>query len=152
MAKFDIEHTYRLIPVHPDDHWLLGMQFEDATYVDTVLPFGLRSAPKLFNAVADTLEWICRRRGIQHMLHYLDDFFLIGAPHSPECIKSMNILRSVFEELGVPIAEHKTVGPSMIVFLGISIDAESQMLCLPDDKLSAEAPGRIMARKKDIHS
>ena len=27
-------------------------------YVDRALPFGLRSAPKLFTALADTLEWM----------------------------------------------------------------------------------------------
>ena len=53
MAKVDIDQAYRRIPVHPDDRWLLGMRFEGATYMDTVLPFRLRSAPKVFNAMAD---------------------------------------------------------------------------------------------------
>ena len=79
MAKVDIDQAYRRIPVHPDDRWLLGMRFEGATYKDTVLPFGLRSAPKVFNAVADALEWICRRRGVINIMHYLDDFFTIGS-------------------------------------------------------------------------
>ena len=30
-------------------------------------------APKLFNAVADALEWCVARQGIQHIYHYLDD-------------------------------------------------------------------------------
>ena len=55
LAKFDIESAYRLIPVHPDDRPLLGMIWREKLYVDTALPFGLRSAPKIFNAVADTL-------------------------------------------------------------------------------------------------
>ena len=59
MAKVDIESAYRLIPVHPDDHCLLDVEWEDRVYYDTKLPFGLRSAPKIFNAVADGLEW-CR--------------------------------------------------------------------------------------------
>ena len=57
MAKIDIKAAYRLIPVHPADRWLLGMQFEGAIFMDMVLPFGLRSAPKIFNAVANALEW-----------------------------------------------------------------------------------------------
>jgi len=52
MAKFDIESAYRLVPVHPDDRLLLGMKWREFLYVDTTLPFGLRSAPKIFNAVA----------------------------------------------------------------------------------------------------
>ena len=58
LAKVDIQSTYRMLPFHPDDRWLLGMQWEGKLFVQTALPFGLRSAPKLFSAVADALQWI----------------------------------------------------------------------------------------------
>ena len=73
LAKVDIESAYRLIPVHPSDRPLQAMEWEGAVYVDPMLPFGLRSAPKIFNAVADGLEWYLRGRGIRHVAHYLDD-------------------------------------------------------------------------------
>ena len=57
LAKFDIESAYRLIPVHPQDSPLQAMRWEGKTYIDPMLPFGLRSAPKIFNAVADALNW-----------------------------------------------------------------------------------------------
>ncbi len=47
LAKFDFSGSFRTVPVHPDDRHLLGMQWWGHTYVDKVLPFGLRSAPKL---------------------------------------------------------------------------------------------------------
>ena len=47
LAKFDIENAYRLIPVHPSDPLLLGMEWGGQLYVDTSLPFGLRSAPQI---------------------------------------------------------------------------------------------------------
>ena len=50
MATFDVEAAYRNIPVHPVDR--------DSYYVDLTLPFGLCSAPYIFNAVADMVEWI----------------------------------------------------------------------------------------------
>ena len=46
LAKLDIESAYRIIPVHPDDRSLLGMVWKGRLYVDSSLPFGLRSAPK----------------------------------------------------------------------------------------------------------
>ena len=58
MAKIDIKHAYRNIPVHPDDRHLLAMRWQDEILVDKVLPFGLRSAPIIFTAVADALQWI----------------------------------------------------------------------------------------------
>ena len=58
LAKFDLESSYQQIPVHPQDRRLLGVMWGGQHYVDGALPFGLRSAPKLFNAVADALLWI----------------------------------------------------------------------------------------------
>lgn len=60
LAKIDIAHAYRNVPVHPDDRHLLGMLWDGSLYVDTVLPFGLRSAPKIFSAISDSLERILR--------------------------------------------------------------------------------------------
>ena len=46
MAKVDVKSAYRNIPVHPEDRWLMGMRWRETLFVDTVLPFGLRSAPR----------------------------------------------------------------------------------------------------------
>ena len=56
MAKFDVESAYRNVPVHPSDRHLLGMKWRNQSYVDLALPFGLRSAPFIFNAIADLVE------------------------------------------------------------------------------------------------
>ena len=55
MAKFDLAHAYRLVPVHPDDRWLLGMKWKDQFFIDLCLPFGLGSAHKIFTKVANEL-------------------------------------------------------------------------------------------------
>ena len=44
-------------------------------YVDTYIPFGLRSAPYLFNRLSTTLYWIAEQNyDVDHLLHYLVDF------------------------------------------------------------------------------
>ena len=60
------ESAYRLIPVHPQDHPLQAMKRHNRIYVDPMLPFGLRSAPKIFNAVTDALNWCLCHAGIQY--------------------------------------------------------------------------------------
>lgn len=55
MAKTDIVSAFRLFPVHPDDWELLGIHWNDQYYFDKVLPFGLRSAPFIFNQLADAI-------------------------------------------------------------------------------------------------
>ena len=131
MAKVDIESAYRLIPVHPQDR---PLQAGDQIFVDPMLPFGLRSAPKIFNAVANGLHWHLQRSGIQHLYHYLDDFMMLGPPHSRQCQGHLDTLQYQCNRLGVPIAE--TEGPSSyLVFLGIEIDTVARELRLPADKL-----------------
>ena len=136
MAKVDIESAYRLIPVHPEDCRLLGVEWENQCYYDTKLPFGLRSAPKIFNAVADGLEWCIRQRGVQYIFHYLDDYIILGSPDSEQCRRDLDALREVCRELGVPLAIHKCEGPTTcLIFLGIEINTVTGLLRLPEEKL-----------------
>ena len=76
-ARFDLKAAYRNVPVHPDDHWLFGMLWEDQLYVDTVLPFSLRSASIIVNAVADALAFVIREKGVRWLDHYLDDYVIV---------------------------------------------------------------------------
>ena len=92
LAKVDIESAYRLIPVHPQDRPLQAVRWEGQVFIDPMLPFGLRSAPKIFNAVADALNWLLHQRGIPHVLHYLDDFIIISPPHSSQGQESLALL------------------------------------------------------------
>lgn len=57
LAKRDVESAYRIVPVHPQDRALLAVQWADQVLFDTRLLFGLRTAPKIFTAVADALQW-----------------------------------------------------------------------------------------------
>ena len=111
IAKLDIESAYRIIPVHPADRPLLGMSWKGQTYIDTVLPFGLRSAPLIFTAVADAVQWILEVQGVKHVMHYLDDYLILGPPDSPECQRSLERTLICCRRLGIPIAQHKTEGP-----------------------------------------
>lgn len=136
LAKIDIESAYRLIPVHPQDRVLQAVQWGEGQYVDPMLPFGLRSAPKIFNAVADGLDWFLHQSGIAHCKHYLDDFIIIGPPDTADCSHAVAILDAACGWLGVPIAEHKRDGPTTcLTFLGIEIDTTAGELRLPTDKM-----------------
>ena len=79
MAKLDVKSAYRIVPVHLQDRPLLGMKWEDRVFVDRDLPFCLRSALKIFNALADAFEWIVKDLGMQQLWHFLDDFITCGA-------------------------------------------------------------------------
>ena len=45
----NLTSAYRNIIVHPIDRHLLGLRWGNSYYMDLTLPFGLRSAPAIFN-------------------------------------------------------------------------------------------------------
>ena len=135
MAKLDIKHAFRLCPVHPEDWPLLGFMWNNRFFFDTRLPFGSRSSPYIFNQFANALLWILVFIfGIEHVIHYLDDFFVCHSTHQ-RCHQDMVTMQSAFSELGVPLAPDKVLGPSTsIVYLGIEIDSSAMTIRLPQDK------------------
>ena len=136
MAKVDIESAYRLVSVHPHDRALQALQWQGQLYVDPMLPFGLRLAPKIFNAIADAFHWHLEQRGINHVLHYLDDVNIVASPEPRRCQEDLNTLLRAASVLGIPFASQKTEGPATsLVFLGIEVDTVAGELRLPRDKL-----------------
>ena len=139
IATFDVEAAYRNIAVHPSDRYLLGMRWHKHYYVDLALPFGLRSAPYIFNSVADMVEWILLNpHNLSALLHYLDDFITAGPPDTNQCAENLATSIAVCRSLGLPLHPDKCIGPSTrLVVLGIELDSVAQVARLPPDKLSA---------------
>ena len=137
MTKIDIKSAFRLLPVHPADRHLLVMRWKQQLYIDTCLPFGLRSAPKLFNVLADLLSRILEQQGVSPIMHYLDDYLTLAPPDSATCHHNLDIIKSVCLQLGVPLALEKVEGPSTsLTFLGIVLDTVRMEASLPTGKLS----------------
>ena len=125
--------------------------------MDAVLPFGLRSAPKIFTAVADAVEWIAKANGVEHLFHYLDDFLLVSEPSALAGLPQLSTLLRIFDTLRLPVAEEKLEGPSTVItFLGIEVDTVAMELRLPQKKVSElkslvkEWLGRHSCRKKEL--
>ena len=128
MPKVDLKSAFRIISVARRDWELLGLFWRGKYYIDTCLPFGLRSAPFLFNQFADALHWILAHNYNLHLIHYLDDYFIVGPPQSQTCQAAVQtMLNLCTTRLGIPIALDKLEGPdTAITFLGIEIDSQSQ--------------------------
>ena len=137
LAKVDIESAYRNVPVHREDRHMLGMHWKGRLHIDTVLPFGLRSAPKIFSSVADALEWILLHKGVSTVIHYLDDFLTMGTADSGQCSRNLERIIAVCQRLGVPLKAEKIEGPAeVITFLGITLDTMKQEIRLPPQKIT----------------
>ena len=136
MAKTDLKSAFRLIPIHPDDWNLLGVYWNSRYYVDMYLPFGLRSAPYVFNQLSEALEWALKHNyGLQNVIHILDDFF-IAESSKVACLTSFCKLLKFFISVGAPVVASKTLGPSTVLeFMGIELDSLKMEARLPADKL-----------------
>ena len=110
LAKMDIKSAYRIVPVHPGDRYLLAVQWAGVMFFDTRLPFGLRSAPKIFIAVADALQWSFQKQGVSWMAHYLYDFITQGPPNSDVCKRNLDIMLAPCRRLGVPVTQQSAQG------------------------------------------
>ena len=62
MAKTDIEKAFRLIPIHPDEHYLFGFTFQKLFYYDTCLPMGLKSSCKIFESFSSAIESVAQQQ------------------------------------------------------------------------------------------
>eukprot|EP00731_Ephydatia_muelleri_P001882 Em0001g1882a len=93
-------------------------------------------APALFNHYAKALNWIMANNYGVQLLHYLDDFLLVGPPGKDTCHEAMSRVLLVCVLLGIPVASEKLEGPTTtLTFLGIVLDTLEQQLRLPRDKL-----------------
>ena len=149
LNKIDLKDAFRLIPVNPSDWNLLGIHWKGKFYVDTCLPFGLRSAPYLFNRLSEAIHWtLTNNYGVQHLLHYLDDFLTAGPGNSAICSQNLNAMLSLCEKINSPVKSSKIEGPSTsLTFLGIHLDTVTM-----EASITAERKKSLLQELRYLHS
>ena len=121
LAKFDVASAYHNVAIHPLDHPLLGMKWREQYYVDMALPFGLRSAPYIFTAIADVVQWmLTSHHGVDFLRHYLDDFPTLGSPASSVCYNNLQACIRLCSKLGLTLHPDKLEGPSTCLSIQVS--------------------------------
>jgi len=140
LVKRDFESAFRHIPISPLDWTLLGLHWEDKFYTKRFLPFGLRTAPYLFNLFAEVFHWILEdslmRQGLAEatIIHYLDDFLLVLPP-----VVNLSTVRTIFEtrseEVWLLIKKVKNEEGNIVSFAGLEIDTKCMVSRLPLPKL-----------------
>ncbi len=105
------------------------MRWNGSLYADLALPFSLKSSHCIWERYASVAEWILRSRGVQHTIHYVDDFLFGGKSCSDECEAAVAIATALFKELGIPVNMEKLRlegSPSTTIkFLVILMDTDA---------------------------
>ena len=138
LAKTDIKSAFRLLPVSPTDYELLGFIFDGSFYYDKCLPMGCFIACSMFEKFSTFLEFQFKKvTGCSLVTHYLDDFLFV-APSAHSCAHLLDMFTSLCEEVGVPLAPEKTMGPAQVIkYLGLEIDTLQGQVKVPEDKVQA---------------
>jgi len=136
-SKCDIEHAYKIVPIHPSSQYLLGFSFNGFYYYDKTLPMGLSYSCNLFEQFSSALHWIAiHKLGIHDCVHKLDDFLFVAPPPSELCQTDLRKFLQLTKTLGIPIKQEKTVFPTTcITILGLELDSILMEVRLPIDKL-----------------
>ena len=127
LHKGDLKDAFRMIPISPLDHWLFLFEWEGKLYIDIFLPFGLCTAPLLFNLFGEGLHWILDWVYGRDLVHYLDDFLLFNDP-DPE------FFGIVVSYLGLSENPIKRKDGWVVDFTGIELDSDCMVARLPKDK------------------
>ena len=135
MVEEDFKSAFHNVPMRYQDLNLLGIKVQGKVYIDCALPFWVSISCAIFEDISTLIHWIIEKRAGQKFIHYLDDFFTVNR-YSHICGQTMNVLKHVCQEIQMPIPPEKSEGPAIVVeILGLILDTEHMVICIPQDKL-----------------
>ena len=137
MAKADIAHAYKLVPVSQESFKLMGFKVGEKYFYDKTLPMGLSVSCQWFELFSSALHWILEHKfGVTGTVHILDDFIFVTPPNFQQCNQALESFLRMCNETGIPVKHSKTVRPChCLTFLGIELDTWLMEARLPVDKI-----------------
>ena len=76
-ATIDLKDAYYHIPIAKESKRILGFAIQDSHFQFRALPFGLRTAPRIFTRLIRIMVAELRRRGLK-IFCYLNDWLILG--------------------------------------------------------------------------
>ena len=142
MGKSDMKSAFRNLGIRPDQYcWLLirakcPLDGQFYWFLDKCLPFGASISCSHFQRISDCIAHIVKHKNKGKIpINYLDDYFFV-AMYTRLCNEQIDNFLKVCEEIAFPVSLEKTFWASTIlVFLGLLIDSEKQLVAIPADKV-----------------
>ena len=144
MSKFDMKDAYKLIPCHPKDYRLQGLQWLDRFFIDTKMIFGASTAVANYDNFSRTVKDLalsqCDIPG--HLVHRtLDDVPAVSPAHKSWGQDFAASYLATCQSLNIPLAQNCPKNEKAFVcqtkgrVLGIWFDSASMSWSYPQDKL-----------------
>ena len=117
-TKLDLKHAYQQLLLSEESKQFLTINTNKGLYQYQGLPFGVASAPAIFQSTMDTIL-----KGIDGVVCYIDDILITGAPKSAR--NRLEAVLSRLERYGVQLKWSKcSFLQEKVQFLDHVIDAE----------------------------
>ena len=100
-SKLDLSHAYLQLPVAEESQPLLTVNTHEGLYHYLRLPFGVSSAPAIFQRTMETLL-----QGLHHVCVYLDDILITGRSQQDH-LKNLEKVLKRLEEAGMRLKQEK---------------------------------------------
>jgi hypothetical protein len=109
--------------------------------MECCLPFGLTTAPFIFNLFAEGLNWLLTAYlPLASIVHYLDDFIAIFPSSVGGVSQAIAGFNTVYipltDALGIPRNDSKDAAGTVVSVLGVEIDTTLLQARMPRDKLA----------------
>ena len=106
-CRLDLKHAYEQIQLHPESRKYVTINTHRGLFTYTVLPYGVSSAPSIFQRVIDTVL-----QGIPRTLVYLDDCLIAGDTQK-ETLTTLKVVFSRLEYVGFRLKKRKVRLPEV---------------------------------------
>ena len=141
MGKSDMSTAFRNVGMSKLDWPLMVMKAVHPVdrqvyyFVDKCMPFGSSISCAIFQRFSNAVAYLVKFRTKKEALNYLDDFFF-AALCKMLCDGELQVFLRVCHEINFPVALEKTFwGNTIMVFLGLLIDSQKQIVSIPVDKI-----------------
>ncbi|XP_053395182.1 uncharacterized protein LOC123542500 isoform X1 [Mercenaria mercenaria] len=137
LSKIDVQNAFKIIPIAPHNHFLLGFCIDNKYYYDKTLPMGLSFSCSLFEQFSSAIHWIAENKlQIPGCAHILDDFLFVSSQDYDTALNNLTHFLDFAKQIGLPLKTQKTVLPcTTICFVGIELDSVAMEKRLPLSKL-----------------
>ena len=130
----DLTDAYFHIPIHPQFKQFLRFRFLGKSYQFRAMPFGLRSAPRVFTKIMAVIGAYLRQK-LMYIFMYLDDWLMINANKTLlesqlQCLlkllKSLGLIVNVKKSVLVPTQNLEYLGAHFNLEIGIVTPTEKR--------------------------
>lgn len=144
-TKLDLSQAYQQLILDGDSEKYLTINTHRGLYRYTRLPFGVASAPAIFQKTMDTVL-----QGIPNVICYIDDILVTGADDAEHLRNLAEVLQRL-EEHGIRMKKAKcTFMKAEVEYLGHRVDAEG--LHTTPDKLAAISKAPALKNVQELRS